>query len=100
LLDIERASLGRLLDRLESKDWIDRRPDAEDRRINRVYLSEAAGPTMQTMRLEAKRTLDEALACLSEDERDQMFDMLSRMKADLSDTNGGAPAETNERDVA
>ncbi|MEK9723373.1 MAG: MarR family transcriptional regulator [Rhodospirillaceae bacterium] len=88
ILDVERATLGRLLDRLEAKDWIDRRPDTEDRRINRVYLSEAAQPTMQTMRSEARRTVDEALACLTPDEQSQMFEMLSRMKAELTETNG------------
>lgn len=96
LLDVERATLGRLLDRLESKDWIFRRPDENDRRINRVYLSEAAGPTMQTMRLEAKRTLDEALSSLSRQEQTQMFDMLRRMKAGLSESNGAPNGKDTE----
>ena len=88
LLEIERATLGRLLDRLESKDWIKREPDDADRRINRVFLSSAAEPIMQTMRSEAKRTLDEALSSLSAAEQSQMFDMLRRMKEGLSDSGG------------
>lgn len=85
ILDVERATLGRLLDRLEAKQWIYRKPDTDDRRVNRVYLAEPAGPTMQTMRREAKRTLDSALSPLSEKEQEQMFDMLRRMKAGLTD---------------
>lgn len=87
ILDIERATLGRLLDRLERKNWVRRRPDPEDRRVNRVYLAEAAGPTMQTMRREAKRTLDDALSPLSVGEQKRMFGMLRRMKAGLTDAD-------------
>ena len=85
ILDIERATLGRLLDRLEAKQWIYRQPDKHDRRINQVYLCEPKGPTMQTMRREAKRMLDGALSPLSTAEQRAMFDMLQRMKANLTD---------------
>lgn len=85
ILDIERATLGRLLDRLEIKNWISRAPDREDRRINRVYLAEPAGPMIQTMRKEAKQTLDEALKSLSVEEQKKMVEMLQRMKASLTE---------------
>ena len=85
ILDVERATLGRLLDRLEAKQWIYRQSDKSDRRVNRVYLSEPKGPTMQTMRREAKRTLDRALSPLNGAEQNAMFDMLQRMKAGLTD---------------
>ena len=85
ILDIERATLGRLLDRLEAKKWIYRQSDKSDRRVNRVYLSEPKGPTMQTMRREAKRTLDRALSPLNVVEQKSMFDMLQRMKAGLTE---------------
>ena len=85
ILDVERATLGRLLDRLEAKQWIYRQSDKSDRRVNRVYLSEPKGPTMQTMRREAKRTLDRALSPLNGAEQNAMFDMLQRMKARLTD---------------
>ena len=85
ILDIERATLGRLLDRLEAKKWIYRQSDKSDRRVNRVYLSEPKGPTMQTMRREAKRTLDRALSPLNVAEQKSMFDMLQRMKAGLTE---------------
>ncbi len=85
ILDIERATLGRLLDRLEAKQWIYRQSDNSDRRVNRVYLSEPTGPTMQTMRREAKRTLERALSPLNAEEQKAMFDMLQRMKVGLTD---------------
>ena len=85
ILDIERATLGRLLDRLEVTSWIYREPDKTDRRINRVYLAEPVGPTIQTMRREAKKTLDQALGPLSVEEQRKMRDMLQRMKLGLAE---------------
>ena len=35
ILEIEKASAGRLIDRMEVKGWLQRRDDANDRRINR-----------------------------------------------------------------
>src|SRR5690349_3213610 len=42
LLEVERATAGRLVDRLERKHWVERRPDANDRRINRLHLTAEA----------------------------------------------------------
>ena len=99
LLDIERATLGRLLDRLESKNWICRRPDQEDRRVNRVYLLDGTAPTLQTMRQEAKRTVDDSLSCLSGKEQSQLFDMLHRMRAELSLANENDNNDTKEKEA-
>ncbi len=89
LLDVGRATLGRLLDRLEAKEWIYRCPDENDSRIKRVYLSETIGPLLQTMRFEAKRTLDRSLSCLSEKEQSELFTLLYRIKTELSISNDG-----------
>ena len=49
-LDIERASLGRLLDRLEANGWVRREPCDKDRRAKRVRLASEVGPVMREMR--------------------------------------------------
>lgn len=38
VMQMGRASLGKLVERLETKNWIERRPDASDSRVRRVYL--------------------------------------------------------------
>ena len=96
LLDVGRATLGRLLDRLEAKKWIYRQPDDKDSRIKRVYLSDTVRPTLQTMRHEAKRTVDGALSSLSEKEQSQLFSMLHRMKTELSLVNEGQSENEEE----
>src|SRR6266480_3467216 len=39
MMEVEKATAGRLIDRLEAKGWVERRAQAGDRRINRVYLT-------------------------------------------------------------
>jgi DNA-binding MarR family transcriptional regulator len=39
VLDLGKVALGGLIDRLEDRGFVERRADAEDRRINRVFLT-------------------------------------------------------------
>ncbi len=94
LLETEKASLGRLLDRMEGKGLVRRRQDKKDKRTKRVYLTKKAEPTLQVMRDLASVTRDEALQSLSHAEQDQILDMLRRMRDDLSVMNSnGRPME-------
>ncbi len=85
LLDIEKATVGRLLDRLEAKGWVARKADPQDKRTKRVYLTEQVQPTLQIMRDLAAVTRDEAVRSLSAAERKHLRTMLKRMRDDLSD---------------
>lgn len=41
-LDVGKVALGSLIDRLQSGGFVERHPDAKDRRVKRVYLTEKA----------------------------------------------------------
>ena len=88
LLDIERASLGRLLDRLAQKGWVERRADDNDRRIKRVFLTGEVEPLMQTMRAVAAETRADSLAGLSQAEQEQLIEFLLQIKGNLLRSNG------------
>ena len=47
ILDLQPISLTRLLDRLCANGLIERRPDPEDRRANRLFLTPAAKPVVE-----------------------------------------------------
>jgi len=47
ILDLQPISLTRLLDRLCANGLIERRPDPEDRRANRLFLTPAAKPIVE-----------------------------------------------------
>lgn len=83
LLEVEKPTLGRLIDRLESKGWVRREHDARDRRVWRVYLSADAEPAMRQMREIAAGLRGDALAGLSAAEREAFVDTLIKVKANL-----------------
>lgn len=91
-MDLEKATLGRLLDRLEEKNWIERRPDPIDRRIKRVYLTDTVQGLMRELRSIAADIRRDAVAGLSETEQERLYDLLSRVKGNLQ---GFEPAKTS-----
>jgi MarR family transcriptional regulator for hemolysin len=90
-LELEKPSLGRLLDRLESKGWVKRAADPQDRRAKRVFLTEQVEEPMQVMRDIAAGVRDDALSGLSADDRDRFVDTLLTIKSNLMvHVNGGS----------
>src|SRR5215470_5370398 len=62
ILEVEKATLGRLLDRLEHKGWVRRETDAADRRVRRVFLTEEVEPALKGMRAAAAELRRDALS--------------------------------------
>ena len=83
ILEIERPTLGRLLDRLEAKGWLRREPDPDDRRVKRVYLTDEVEPAMQSLRRIAADLRQQSLEGLNEKERERLVDILIHMKTNL-----------------
>ncbi len=40
LLEVEKATAGRLIDKLEENGWVERRADPADRRIKRIHMTQ------------------------------------------------------------
>ena len=89
IFEVEKPSVGRLLDRLAAKGWVRREHDARDRRAWRVYLADAAEPQMRSLRKRAGELMNDALAGLSAAERERLIDLLLSVKANLARRNGG-----------
>lgn len=83
MLEVDRASAGRLIDRMEKAGWVERRPDGTDRRINRLHLTPEARKAHARMWKVAEATLDDALATLSPRERRQFTELTARVKGHL-----------------
>jgi len=88
LLEVEKATACRLLDRLETKKWIERRPDKKDRRIKRIFLTSRANRVYASIWPIAESTVDDALGDLSASERKQLLDMMLRVKTKLQGLAG------------
>ena len=90
-LEIEKPTLGRLLDRLQAKGWVRREADARDGRVWRVYLTAEVEPAMRTLRTVAAELRRDALAGLSAAERERFVDTLLGIRSNLVRMQGGAP---------
>ncbi len=90
VLELEKPSLGRLLDRLEAKGWVRREVDARDRRAKRVFLTGAAEAPMRVMRKIAAGVREDALSGLSTADRDRFVDTLLTIKSNLMGQVNGA----------
>jgi DNA-binding MarR family transcriptional regulator len=83
MLEVEKATAGRMVDRMEKKGWVVRRADAADRRVNRLFLTEEADLIHVQLAQIAERTVDDALAALSAPERDQFSVGMRQVKRRL-----------------
>ncbi len=103
LLEIEKASAGRLIDRMEAKGWLQRRDDASDRRVNRLHLTPAAERLHAAIWPIAEDTVDTALGGLTSEERRQLTTLMTRVKGTLQalaehDPESGAGRREEPRD--
>jgi MarR family transcriptional regulator for hemolysin len=89
ILEVERATLGRLLDRLETKGWVRREGHADDRRAKRVFLTEEVEPALKAMRAAAAELRRDALSGISAEDQSRFVDALLAVKANLSRTDNG-----------
>ena len=83
MLEIDRASAGRMIDRMEKAGWVERRADAVDRRVKRLYLSVHAKRVHARMWAIAEATVDDALVPLSPLERARFSGLAVRVKERL-----------------
>lgn len=80
VMQMGRASLGKLLERLEAKSWIERRPDASDSRVRRVYLRHQAAPIFAHMTKEGRELFKTFLAGISPAEEKRLLAGLRKIR--------------------
>ena len=83
VLDIGKAALGGLIDRLEASKFIERRPDEADRRVKRIYLTTKGSQMIVEIKVRSHEMSERILAGLDVDARHKLVDMLSLVKRNL-----------------
>jgi DNA-binding MarR family transcriptional regulator len=96
-LEIEKPTLGKLIERLESKGWVERRVDENDARSKRLFLTAAARPLLTEMAGLADEVIEGVFAGIGADKSAQLRETLSRIKGNLAgmledDTASGGTA--------
>jgi MarR family transcriptional regulator, organic hydroperoxide resistance regulator len=83
------STISKMLRRMERAGFVVRRPDADDQRVSRVYLTEA-GRAVESEVQAAFRTLEaETFAGLASEERVLLHGLLQRLRDNLRRAMGG-----------
>lgn len=82
-LDLDRSAVGRLLERMEKRGFIKRQRDTEDRRIIRVFITESTRPLLDELELISRDVKKQATHGLSDEEQQQLTNILIKIKANL-----------------
>lgn len=100
MLDVGKASLGALLDRLEATSFIERRPEPNDRRAKRVFLTKNSFQLLEQL-LAAESSFNAAiLAGLTEADRSELIRLLTSIKESLSSMSSMDPLSGKEKTSA
>jgi len=84
ICEVEPITVARLVDRLEARGLVERRPDPSDRRIKRLHLLPAAKPILETIN-EARELMNARItAGLDERTRNALIDALLVIKENLA----------------
>ncbi len=103
-LEVEPITVARLIDRLEARGMVERRPDPRDRRIWRLHLQPPAQAVMREIDDQRADMTRSVTAGISEHSIEIMTEALMRMKATLCQDNhaarrGAEPAEADAREA-
>ena len=84
ILEVEPITLGRMIDRLQDSELVERRPDPADRRAWRLHLTARGRALLETLRPHAEITFAEALDGIDAADQDRLMAMLDRIRANLT----------------
>lgn len=83
VLEVEPITVGRLIDRLQARGLVERRPDATDRRIWRLHLKPAAAPILARIKSYRAELHDTVTAGLDGAAVHHLVEALIAMKSQL-----------------
>jgi MarR family transcriptional regulator for hemolysin len=84
LLEVEPITVARLVDRLEARGMVERRPDPRDRRIWRLHLLLPAHLVLREINQQRVEMAELVTHDIDEDSQTTMIEALVRMKATLT----------------
>jgi MarR family transcriptional regulator, transcriptional regulator for hemolysin len=87
-LDLGKVALGQLIDRLEKTGFVSRRPDKEDRRVKRIYLTKRSHTLIAQIRDNVSVTEKEILEKIDEADLKATVRALRGMKENLLTMTG------------
>ena len=99
ILEVEPISVARLIDRLEARGMVERRPDPRDRRIWRLHLLEPARDVLHEIDDHRADMTRIVTAGIDEESVETMIEALVRMKATLTQDSHAARRTTDSAET-
>ena len=96
-LEIQPITVGRLIDRMESAGWVERRSHPADRRAVQLYLTPKSQPILEEIHARAADMMAESLAGIPAAAQKQLFEHLQRIKQNLAIAEAKLEDEANGR---
>lgn len=93
ILEVEKTTTGRLVDQVEKRGWVERRPIPGDRRLWGVYLTEQARPLIVEVERIVLNTRLDVLDGLSPTQQRDLSGALLAVKASLTKALSADPTE-------
>src|SRR6202158_3387203 len=97
-MEIHPITLTRLIDKLCDNDWIERRGDETDRRVNRLYLRKAARPLLGKLGGFRSELPAAALEGISPADAHRLLDQLEAIKENVRNAIQNAPVEPPKKE--
>jgi DNA-binding MarR family transcriptional regulator len=94
LIAFDRSTIGDVVDRMDQKGWLVRKPGASDRRIKTIELSPAGRALLRQVEPAVRRVQERILAPLAPADRDRFVGLL-RQLADMHNQVTPAPLRTD-----
>ena len=83
ITDVDKATAAKGLAKLERRGYLRRIPDGDDRRIRRLYLSEAGEAVIPQIQASLRRVTEVCSTDLSPEELEQLFGLLDKVETSL-----------------
>ena len=98
-LEIQPITVGRLIDRMETAGWVERRGHPLDRRAVQLYLTPKCQPILEEIHARANDMMAECVVGMPATAQKQVFDNLQRIKQNLvtADVKSVGEAQANGR---
>jgi MarR family transcriptional regulator, transcriptional regulator for hemolysin len=88
VLELGKAALGGLIDRLEAAELVHRGADGHDRRVKRVFLSPKGAQLVKEMEAPSRQLSEHGLEGLDPQARRNLVDLMTRVKINLQTMRG------------
>ena len=96
ILEVERITLTRMIDRLADAGLVERRADPSDRRVWRVHLTEKASDIVDQLN-EIGRSVEQTyMAAINPQEATLLFELLGRIRESMRAEEGSASTSQNK----